>query len=108
MTTVIYQRIFGMHSTIYVKLGLMAVLAAGLLACEKQKDYRFLIERMPTAYRECAAKVVPELKATGRVSQADLLRYVSTLKQYTHSQNRCLRGAVAWSEAQYQSYRQNN
>ncbi len=96
-----------MQSTIFVKLGVLALLATGLMAaqCEQSKDFRFVLEKMPKVYLECASKVVPGLKGSGRVSQADLLRYTATLKKYAHSQNRCLRGAVAWSQAQYNAYR---
>ena len=92
-----------------IKLGLLAVLATGLMAaqCEKNPDVRWVLERMPTEYRQCAAVAVPEINRSGPVTQKDLIRYTAKLKQYGGEQNRCLKGAVSWADAQWSAYNKN-
>lgn len=94
-----------MTSTAYASA--VAILAIGLMAatCE-DKNLRFVLEKMPQEYRACAAEVVPEINGTSRVTQKDLIEYTARLKKYAGKQNRCLRGAVAWADAQWNVYYQ--
>jgi hypothetical protein len=89
----------------FAKLGLVVLLApalmAGITTCEK-KDYRFVLEKMPAHYRQCAEKVVkiPE----GPLTYQQLLDLTIKLRQSEKTQNRCLKGAIAWADAQWTAY----
>lgn len=89
-----------------VKLGLLALLATGLMAanCET-KDYRYVLEKMPAHYRECAEKVVsiPD----GPLTYQQLLVLTAELRKSELRQNRCLKGAIAWADAQWGAYYQH-
>jgi hypothetical protein len=93
----------------FAKLGLVVLLApalmAGMATCEK-KDYRYVLEKMPTHYRQCAEKVVkiPE----GPLSYQQLLDLTIKLRQSEKTQNRCLKGAIAWADAQWNAYHSMN
>ena len=84
----------------------LAILATGLMAadCEK-KDFRFVLEKMPAHYRACAEKVVniPD----GPLTYKQLLRLTVELRKSELKQNRCLRSAIAWADAQYRVYYQH-
>ena len=82
-----------------------AFLIVCLAGCQKT-DYRFVIEKMPADYRACAARVVPEINKPGPITQKELLLYAAKLKRYAHTQNRCLKGAIKWADAQYRAYYQ--
>ena len=73
--------------------------------CEQQ-DLRFVLKKMPTEYRECAAKVVPQINKPGPVTQKELILYTAELKKYAGTQNRCLKGAINWADAQWNAYYQ--
>lgn len=87
----------------FAKLGLAAVMATMLMAgsCEN-KDLRFVLEKMPQHYRECAEKVVkiPD----GPLTYAQLLDLTIKLRQSEKAQNACLKGAIAWADAQWNVY----
>jgi hypothetical protein len=89
-----------------VKLGLLALLATGLMAanCEN-KDYRYVLEKMPAHYRACAEKVVkiPD----GPLTYQQLLVLTAELRKSELRQNRCLKGAIAWADAQWGAYYQH-
>jgi hypothetical protein len=91
----------------FAKLGLMVALAHMLMAgsCEKQ-DLRYVLEKMPTHYRQCAEKVVkiPE----GPLTYQQLLDLTIKLRQSEKTQNRCLKGAIAWADAQWNAYHSMN
>jgi hypothetical protein len=80
------------------------LITVGLTGCQKQ--IQFQLERMPSEYRACAAKVVPQINKKGPITQRELIEAYAELKRYANSQNRCLRGAVAWADAQYRAYYQ--
>lgn len=81
----------------------LAIIATGLMAadCEK-KDFRFVLEKMPDHYRQCAEKVVniPD----GPLTYKQLLTLTVELRKSELKQNRCLKGAIAWADAQWSTY----
>lgn len=81
-----------------------SLMCLALVGCKQDTDYRFMLEKMPAEYRKCAAEVVTIPK--GPISQKDLIRLTAELKAYGHRQNRCLRGAIAWADAQWKAYYQ--
>jgi hypothetical protein len=91
----------------FAKLGLVVALAHILMAgsCEKQ-DLRYVLEKMPAHYRQCAEKVVkiPE----GPLTYQQLLDLTIKLRQSEKTQNRCLKGAIAWADAQWNAYHSMN
>jgi uncharacterized OsmC-like protein len=93
----------------FVKIGVIALLSpmlmAGVASCEK-KDYRFVLEKMPAHYRQCAEKVVkiPE----GPLTYTQLLDLTIKLRQSEKTQNRCLKGAIEWADAQWNAYHSMN
>jgi len=82
------------------------IAAFGLMAgtCE-QKDYRYVLEKMPAHYRECAEKVVkiPD----GPLTYKQLLSLTIELRKSEQRQNLCLKGAIAWADAQWNAYYQH-
>jgi hypothetical protein len=92
----------------FAKAGIVAALSTMLMAgsCEKNKDYRFVLEKMPTHYRQCAEKVVkiPE----GPLTYSQLLDLTIKLRQSETTQNRCLKGAIEWADAQWNAYHSMN
>ena len=83
-----------------------AVLVVALLGltagqCEN-KDLRFVLERMPDHYRACAAKVV--VIPDGPLTYKQLLGLLTDLRKSELRQNRCLKGAIAWADAQASAY----
>ena len=86
---------------------LVLVAAFGLMAgtCEQNKDYRYMLEKMPAHYRACAEKVVkiPD----GPLTYKQLLSLTAELRQSEQRQNRCLKGAIAWADAQWSAYYQH-
>jgi len=82
------------------------IAAFGLMAgkCE-QKDYRYVLEKMPDHYRQCAEKVVsiPD----GPLTYKQLLTLTVELRKSERRQNRCLKGAIAWADAQWSAYYQH-
>lgn len=83
----------------------MFLITVGLVGCNQQQ-IKFQLEKMPAEYRACAAKVVPSINKSGPITQRELIEAYAELKRYANSQNRCLRGAVAWADAQYRAYYQ--
>ena len=88
---------------IFAKAALVPVLFLTLAAgqCEN-KDVRFVLDRMPDHYRQCAAKVVeiPD----GPLTQKQLLSLLVELKKGYDGKSRCLNGAIAWSDAQVDAF----
>lgn len=87
----------------YARLAVIPVLMLPLMAakCESQ-NVRFVLKRMPQYYRTCAAKAVtiPD----GPLTQRQLLGLLVTLKKAYNGKDRCLKGAIAWSDAQVTAY----
>ena len=85
-----------------VPFAALIALTAG--QCEN-KDYRFVLERMPDHYRACAVKVVkiPD----GPLTYRQLLGLLTELRKSELRQNRCLKGAIAWADAQANAYYQH-
>ena len=81
-----------------------AILLLLLVGCKQ--DTSFSLEKMPQEYRDCASMVVPELKR-GQLTTKELVVAYAKLKRYANSQNACLRGAIKWADAQYQTYYQS-
>jgi hypothetical protein len=83
--------------------GLLAVVLLTLTAgqCEN-RDVRFVLKKMPDHYRQCAAAVVhiPD----GPLTQKQLLGLLVTLKKAYDGKDRCVKGAIAWSDAQVDAY----
>jgi len=92
-----------MNSISYNKLWLLPVLFLTLTAgqCE-QKNARFVLDRMPDHYRQCAAKVV--VIPSGPLTQKQLLELLVELKKAYNGKDRCLKGAIAWSDAQVDAF----
>jgi hypothetical protein len=90
-----------------LRLGLLGALSTMLMAgsCEKQ-DLRYVLEKMPVHYRQCAEKVVkiPE----GPLTYSQLLDLTIKLRQSEKTQNRCLKGAIEWADAQWNAYHSMN
>jgi hypothetical protein len=100
-----------MQSARDVARAVFLVIAACLLVvflagCQQQ--FQFQLEKMPAEYRACAAKVVPQINKKGPITRGELILAYAKLKRYAHSQNRCLRGAVSWADAQYRAYYQQH
>lgn len=89
------------------KLSLIPLFAFVLMAAKcEQQDLRFVLKKMPTEYRQCAAQVVPQINKPGPITQKDLILYTAELKKYAGTQNRCLKGAINWADAQWNAYYQ--
>lgn len=88
-----------MTSKIFASLVLLLTLTAA--QCEN-RDVRFVLERMPDHYRVCAEKVVhiPD----GPLTYKQLLGLLAELRKSELKQNRCLKGAIAWSDAQVNAF----
>lgn len=73
-----------------------------LVGCNENKDYRYVLEKMPAHYRACAEKVVkiPD----GPLTYKQLLHLTAELRKSEQRQNRCLKGAIAWADAQWSAY----
>ena len=83
--------------------GLLVIVAFALMAgqCEN-RDYRFVLEKMPAHYRQCAEQVVTVPK--GPLTYKQLLNLTIQLRQSELKQNKCLKGAIAWADAQWKAY----
>lgn len=77
-----------------------AVLLLALVGCKQ--DVRFVLDRMPSHYRQCAEKVVAI--PGGPLTYSDLLGLLAKLRKSELKQNRCLKGAIAWSDAQVNAF----
>lgn len=88
----------------FVKFASAAIVLFLLTGCNQ--DTKFSLEKMPQEYRDCASRVVPELKK-GSLTSRELILAYAELKRYAHTQNACLRGAIKWADAQYQTYYQS-
>jgi len=92
-----------MNSISCSRLWLVPVLFLTLTAgqCEN-KDARFVLERMPDHYRQCAERVV--VIPDGPLTQKQLLALLVDLKKGYDGKDRCLKGAIAWSDAQVDAF----
>lgn len=80
---------------------LFLTLAAG--TCENGKvNMKVVLERMPAHYRQCAERVVVLPK--GDITFAEAKRLLVKLRESELRQNRCLKGAIAWADAQFNAY----
>lgn len=81
----------------------MVIVAFGLMAAKcENKDVRFVLKYMPDHYRKCADAVVniPD----GPLTQKQLLELLVKLKKGYDGKDRCVDGAIAWSDAQVRAY----
>ena len=83
-----------------ISVSLLCLLLAGCNPNQKIFD----LERIPQTYRDCAAEVIPELRRGGKVSLNELARYTARLKAVAHRKDACLKGAIAWADAQWKAY----
>lgn len=72
-----------------------------LVGCQQTQ---FSLERVPSEYRSCASKVVPQLASGRPITQKELIEGYAALKKYAGTQNRCLKGLIRWADAQHSAY----
>ena len=85
------------------KLWLIPALLSTYLLVGCQQQVTFSLEQVPREYRSCAAAVMPSL-ANRAITQKELILAYASLKRYAGTQNRCLKGLLAWADAQHSAY----
>jgi len=81
---------------------ILASFAVLLVGCKTTSEMRFTLEKVPNEYRVCASKVVD--LPDGPLTLAQLSNLSAKLRRSELKQHTCLKGVIAWADAQHRAY----